>query len=398
MKSQLRIIVSGLIAQYPVGGVTWDYLQYVLGLLQLGHDVYYIEDSDQWPYHPVEGGLGKDGAYNAAYLAGVMSRFGLANRWAYRFPGGSLPNGTVFPEAWFGLSDERRRTVVRSADLLINVSSGIGDPTRYGEVRRLAYVDTDPVFTQIRAMVEPDFHDHIDAHQVHFSYGERLSEVADGAAAVPGTGHRWRPMRKPIALSEWHPSAPRREVFTTVMNWTSYHDVTYCGRSYGQKDEEFVHFFDLPGLVASTALELAVGTGRTRRAPLERLLAHGWQVVDPRHVCPDLDRYRTYIESSKAEWTVAKQGYVLGQVGWFSGRSACYLAAGRPVVVQDTGFASVLPVGEGLLVFRTLEEAAAAIAEVNADYGRHARAARDVAEQCFDATKVLTRLIDGSLG
>lgn len=397
MRSRLRIIVSGLIAQYPVGGVTWDYLQYVLGLRDLGHDVYYLEDSDQWPYHPLEGGLGKDGAFNAAYLAGVMARFGLADRWAYRFPGGSLPNGTVFPEVWFGLSDEHRRTVVQSAELLINVSSGVGDPARYGEVRRLAYVDTDPVFTQIRAMAEPDFHDHIDAHQVHFSYGECLSDVADGGAVVPDTGHRWRPMRKPIALAEWHPSSPHRDVFTTVMNWTSYHDVTYRGQSYGQKDEEFVRFADLPGRVAPTALELAVGSGLTRRAPLDLLTQQGWRLVDPMRACPDLGSYRRYIESSKAEWTVAKHGYVLGQVGWFSGRSACYLAAGRPVVVQDTGFASALPVGEGILGFRTVDEAAAAIADVNGDYLRHAKAARDIAEQCFDATKVLSRLIDGSL-
>jgi hypothetical protein len=396
MRSNLRIIVSGLMAQYPVGGVTWDYLQYLLGLGQLGHDVYYLEDSDQWPYNPVEGGLGKDGAYNATYLAGVMSRFGLADRWAYRFPGGSLPDGTVFPEAWFGLSDQRRRAVVRSADLLINVSSGVGDPARYGEVRRLAYVDTDPVFTQIRAVAEAGFREHLEAHHAHFSYGERLSDVAQACPAVPDTGHRWRPMRKPIVLSEWHPCAPRREVFTTVMNWTSYHDVTYRGRSYGQKDEEFARFVDLPGRVAPTALELAVGSGLTRRAPREQLMQQGWRLVDPMCVCPDLDSYRQYIEFSKAEWTVAKHGYVLGQVGWFSGRSACYLAAGRPVVVQDTGFDCVVPAGEGVLGFRTVDEAAAAIAAVNADYVRHAQAARDVAQQYFDSAKVLSRLIDGS--
>lgn len=399
MRSSLRVIVSGLIAQYPIGGVTWDYLQYLLGLAALGHDVYYVEDSEQWPYDPVKKGTGQDGAYNAAYLASIMARFGFAERWAYRFPGGSLPEGTVFPEVWYGLSDERRRTVVRTADLLINVSSGIGDPARYGERRRLVYVDTDPVFTQIRAVTEPDFRNHLNGHHAHFSYGEGLAAVSDAAAGlVPATGHAWRPMRKPIAVTEWRPSTPHRDVFTTVMNWTSYPDVAYGGRSYGQKDEEFVRFADLPARVAPTVLELAVGAGRTRRLPRGRLLEQGWRLVDPMEVAADLDGYRRYIESSKAEWTVAKSGYVIGQVGWFSGRSACYLAAGRPVVVQDTGLTGLVPTGEGILTFRTPDEAAAAIEDVDAHYSRHAAAARAIAHDCFDAAMLVGRLIDGAAG
>jgi hypothetical protein len=198
-------------------------------------------------------------------------------------------------------------------------------------------------------------------------------------------------------LSEWRPETPHREVFTTVMNWTSYKPVVYGGQSYGQKDVEFMRFQELPQLIAPTVLEIAVNAGKTRRTP-RHLLAHkGWQVVDPAEVCPDLDSYRQYIESSKAEWSVAKNGYVLGQPGWFSCRSACYLAAGRPVVVQDTGFSGVLPVGQGLLSFTTVEEAVAAIHEIAANYPRHANAARALAVEYFDASKVLTRLIDAAL-
>jgi hypothetical protein len=153
----------------------------------------------------------------------------------------------------------------------------------------------------------------------------------------------------------------------------------------------------LPSLVAPTRLELAVNTGKTRRTPRQLLAHKGWHVVDPAEVCPDLDTYRHYIESSKAEWSVAKNGYVLGQPGWFSCRSACYLAAGRPVAVQDTGFSAVLPVGEGLLTFTTVEEAVAAINEIEANYARHAKAARTLAVEYFDAAKVLTRLIDEAL-
>lgn len=392
MNSKLRIIISGLIAQYPIGGVTWDYLQYVLGLVRLGHDVFYIEDSGQWPYNPIEGGKGTDATFNVDYLAGIMARFGLADRWAYHFPGGSLPTGEIWQSKWFGISDSLRNSVVQSADILINVSSGLGDPSQYSGVPRLAYVDTDPVFTQVRlGNGEVAFQQHVDAHDVHFSYGECLSQTG------PFTGHDWRPIRKPIFLSEWTPLTPRREVFTTVMNWTSYKDVNYQGRSYGQKDVEFMRFVDLPEMITSTVIELALGSGKTRRAPTDLLAQKGWHLVSPAQVCPDFDSYRHYIESSKAEWTVAKNGYVLGRTGWFSGRTACYLAAGRPVVVQDTGFDAVLPVGEGILQFNTLEEAAMGIQEVEGNYARHAKAARSIAEEYFDSDKVLNRLITRTL-
>jgi hypothetical protein len=191
---------------------------------------------------------------------------------------------------------------------------------------------------------------------------------------------------------------PYREVFTTVMNWTSYNPVVYNGQTYGQKDTEFLRFLELPSLVTPTRLEIAVNEGKTRRTPRSLLTHKGWGVVDPALVCPDFDSYRQYIESSKAEWSVAKNGYVIGQAGWFSCRSACYLAAGRPVVVQDTGFGPVLPAGEGVLTFTSLEETVAAIREVETDYARHAQAARDIARTYFDSDKVLTRLLDDALG
>jgi hypothetical protein len=383
MPSALRIIVTGLIAQYPLGGVTWDYFQYVLGLARLGHEVYYIEDTGQWPYNPHEGGVSKGCEFNVAYLAGIMARYGLAERWAYRFP---------WQSQWFGLSESRRQEVVRSADLLINISGTLERPEEYRQARRMAYIDSDPVFTQVKlARGQADFRRWIDLHDVQFSFGESLS------AAVPDTGHRWQPTRQPIVLSEWHPATPRREVFTTVMNWTSYKPVVYGNQSYGQKDLEFMRFCDLPRLVAPIALEIAVNAGKTRRPPRALLAHRGWRVVEPAAVCPDFDSYRRYVEASKAEWSVAKHGYVVGQPGWFSCRSACYLAAGRPVVVQDTGFGSILPVGEGVLAFQTLDEAVAAIKEVDAHYDRHAKAARDIAAAYFDAEQVLTRLVEAAL-
>jgi hypothetical protein len=411
--SSLRVIVTGLIAQHPtLGGVTWDYLQYVLGLARLGHDVYYFEDSGQWPYN-LDGGLsGNDWiAYdptpNVAYLAKIMARYGLEEKWAYRFP---------IKPCWFGLSHKKRREVLQSADLLINVSGTLERPSDYRQVRRLAYVDSDPVFTQVKlklARGQTKFRKRVNAHDVHFSFGECLSE------AVPTTGYRWRATRTPIVLAEWRPAMPRREVFTTVMNWTSYEPLKYSRHIYGQKDVEFERFIELPSKVHPTVIEVALSKlqhlnwqtydrslppavlevvrHQANWTPSDLLAYMGWHVVDPLQICPDLDSYREYIESSKAEWSVAKNGYVLGQPGWFSCRSACYLAAGRPVVVQETGFSKVLPIGKGLLPFKTTEEAAAAVHEINGNYAQHTKVARAIAEAYFDSRKVLTRLIDEAM-
>jgi hypothetical protein len=178
------------------------------------------------------------------------------------------------------------------------------------------------------------------------------------------------------------------------MNWTSHNSVNYKGQTYGQKDVEFRRFIELPGMVAPTVLELAIGSGKNQRTPYDLLAYKGWNLVDPAQVCPDLDSFRRYTESSKGEWSVAKNGYVLGQSGWFSERSARYLAAGRPVMLQETGYSSLLPVGEGLLAFTTLEEAAAAVQEVEGDYSHHAKAAREIAEAYFEAPTVLARLLE----
>lgn len=382
MSSRLRVIVTGLIAEYPLGGMTWHYLQYVLGLARLGHEVYYLEDSGGWPYNPFSGGLGYDCDYNVQYLAGIMSRFGLAERWGYR-----LKKETE--SQWFGLSDGRRREVVASADLLINVSGTVDRPEDYRAVPRLIYIDTDPVFTQLKlARGDPGFPERVNAHDLHFSFGERVAQT------MPDTGHRWLPTRQPIILEEWRTKTTPREVYTTIMNWTSYKSETFQGRSYGQKDIEFIRFLELPRRLAPIEFEIAGGPGHGDTTPRALLTGNSWHLVDPMQACPDLNSYRRYIQSSKGEWSVAKNAYVQGCSGWFSERSACYLAAGRPVIVQDTGFSKVLPSGEGLLAFTTLEGAVAAMHEVEGNYAKHAKAARAVAEAYFDSDKVLNNLIE----
>jgi len=378
-----RIIVSGLIAQFPLGGVAWDYVQYVAGLAQLGYDAYYFEDTGVWPYNPEEGGISKTCDYNVRYLRAVMERFGLGERWAYCFPDGLQ---------WFGLSDRKRKEVTESADLLLNISGTLAAPAKYRAVRRLAYIDSDPVFTQVKlARGETSLASLMAAHDVHFSFGEALP------GNTPATSYTWIPTRQPILLDEWPVSDERREVFTTVMNWTTARPIVHEGVSYGQKDVEFQRFIDLPSRVKPTEVEIAVNLGKTRKTPHDLLRHNGWRLADPDKVCPDLDSYRRYLSTSKAEWSVAKNGYVVGKPGWFSCRSACYLAAGRPVVVEDTGFGAVIPTGRGVLSFSDPDQAIADIHEVEANYGPHARAAREIAHEFFDARKVLTRLVERAL-
>ena len=395
MPDRLRVVVTGLIGQHAsLGGMTWHHLQYVLGLARLGHDVYYVEDSGEWPYEDGSVAADQETASclpNLRHLATVMARFDLAERWAFRCPVDGL---------WWGLSDQRRSAVLDSADLLINVSGSLERPQDYRRIPVLAYVDTDPVFAQIKLSRGPSlFRELVDAHDVHLTFGERLP------ATLRATGHDWQPTRQPIVLAEWSGCRPARNAYTTVMSWSSYGSESFAGRSYGQKDLELVRFLDLPRAIAPIALELAidlrppwVGTPAPPDPLREQagavLSAHGWRLADPARTCGTPDDYRDYVMASRGEWTVAKNAYVDGRSGWFSERSACYLAAGRPVITQDTGFSEVLPVGDGLLAFTSLTEAVAALEEVEHTHGRHALAARAVAEECFDSARVLTRLLE----
>lgn len=391
--------MTGLIAQHAkLGGVTWDYLNFVLGIHALGAEVYYVEDSGQWPYNFDGGANGRSWvaancSENVAELDRVFQSIGLGDRWAYRFP--------VTGE-WFGLSDTIRHEIVRTADVLLNVSGSLERPELYRSVSRLVYIDTDPAFTQISVLTgDEQLRSRIEAHDYHFSLGENVSSCR------LGTDHNWRPIKHPVYLPAWAHSLPCRDAFTTVMNWTSYCPVTYEGQVFGQKDMELIRFLDLPTRVHQVRLEVAMPNlvhsaweypqSNWMRGPFgtpQMLLRHhGWHPVDSIEACGDHESYHAYIISSKAEWSVAKNGYVNAHVGWFSGRSACYLAAGRPVVVQDTGIRQHLPTGLGVFAFSDINEAAAAIDAVIGAYPQHAKAAKEIAEAYFDSDKILEDLI-----
>ncbi|MFC1680731.1 glycosyltransferase [Pseudomonadota bacterium] len=416
MLSSLRIVVTGLIAQHHrLGGVAWDYIQYPVGLSRLGHDVYYFEDSGEWPYSTVDAVTPKDCSANVQHLNHVMTRFGLADRWAYRCP---------ITATWHGLTNKRRREIIGSADVLINVSGVLQRPLNYRKIPRLVYVDSDPVFTQIKLALDRGhkrFQKRLNSHDVFFSFGENIHAWSQ----LPDSDRQWLPTRQPILLSEWNSESSVRDEYTTVMSWTSYKPLRYQGLVFGQKDTEMLRFIDLPRRVRP-GLELALaGTGHTKwqRVKLDGgssahddevtrfkgrypgvttsskdfLQRAGWTVIDGLATCKDMDSYRRYIESSKAEWSVAKNGYVRGESGWFSCRSACYLAAGKPVVVQDTGFGRAIPVGDGILSFDDMGEAVAAIEDIEANYTRHSRAAREIAREYFFAEHVLAGLVEDAL-
>lgn len=383
----LRIVVGGFMGLLPAGGVTWDYIQYPIGLRQLGHDVFYVEDTRLWPVYQRDGDQRE--ASHIANLASAMNAFGLSDRWAYR----DEATGT-----WFGLSAGKAREILHTADVFINVSCATAIGADYEQIPIRVLVDSDPMFTQIQSVASEAFtvggggmQRLIAAHTHHFTFGEN---VGAPDCRMPNAGFTWIPTRQPICLDHWHvsPIAPVSP-FTTVMNWQAGRALSWDGETWGQKDIELMRFLGLPRALPGTSFVLAIGQTTKSAFPADTIDANGWQVVAAESSAPDWRRYREFIARSYGEWSVAKETYVKARTGWFSGRSASYLASGRPVVAQDTGWTTVLPNGEGLFGFTTQDEAVEAIRQVIAEPRRHAVAARRIAEEHFGSAHVLQRLL-----
>ncbi len=379
----MRIVATGLLGQYPFGGVVWDYIQYLLGFRALGHDVYYLEDSGSWPYDPVAKTISADCSYNVAFLTRMMAEFGLGDRWMYR----NAADGV-----FHGAGEALARELLRSADLLLNVSTASWLADYDIGVGHQMFIDGDPMFTQIRLArgEEDDYTRRLRAHDSHFTFGLNVGE-ADCLA--PDCGITWKKTVQPVALDWWpQQRANPSGLWTTVMNWASYKPEEWAGQIWGQKDLEFEAFMDLPTKTRERFL-VAVGRGVGNRRPTERLRAAGWGLVEPDEVIPDHHTYRDFLIGSKGEWSIAKHAYVAGRTGWFSCRTACYLALGRPAVVQDTGWTRHLPSGRGVIGFSTLEEAVAGVEAVAADPEGHSQAAREFAEAHLDARLVCADLL-----
>jgi hypothetical protein len=383
--SRLRIIVLGLIVRMPLGGLCWHHLQYVMGLARLGHDVYFVEDSGDNAscYNPLTYVTDNDPTYGLRFATRAFAGAGLSDRWAYY---------DAHTSRWLGPCADCMSRVCESADLLLNLS-GV-NPLRpwVMQVPARALVDTDPVFTQLDHLADPATRDLALQHTAFLSFGEN---VGYPRSAIPDDGLPWHATRQPIVLKAWSATpGPTRGRFTTVMQWSSYPAREYQGLRYGMKSDSFVPYANLPERVGPI-LELAV-TGFPEAPPV-LLQGKGWELRDPRGPTREPWTYQRYIRSSKAEFSVAKHGYVVSRSGWFSERSACYLASGRPVVTQETGFTDWLEHEGGVIPFSTPEEAAAGIEEVNNRYEFHCRAARAVAEEYFDARRVLPPMIEHAM-
>ncbi len=382
-----RIIVVGAMANVPYAGMAWMHGQFLMGLAALGHDVTYVETTRNWPYHPIDLTTTADPSYALSYLEQVMRGFGLPDAWAYR--------AAYADNRWYGPRAAEALDRLRSADAVFNIT-GSTTPDEIGVSCRLVYIETDPVLPEIRlANGDERLRGQLAAHDAHFTYGENIG-AAD--CPVPPLPFPTRPTRQPVMLRCWQTSAPPRRPFTTVTNWEVHgYDVEWRGERYTwSKHHAFARILTLPSLTAQP-LELAVGASGMSDDVRSRLGGHGWRLTDAFALSLGPGPYREYIRTSTGEVSVAKDAVARTRSGWFSERSACYLAAGRPVITEDTGFGRVLPVGEGLLAFQTVDEAAAAIDRVAADYDRHSRRAREIAEEFFRAETVLGRLL-GDLG
>ena len=380
--SRLRILVLGYIVRGPLGGLAWHHLQYVMGLARLKHDVWFLEDSDDYDscYDPVRNVTDRDPTYGLHFTASAFSRVGLGDRWAYY---------DAHTQRWLGPAAFRAPDLARTADLLLNLSCV--NPLRpwFANVAQRALVDTDPVFTQIRHLSDPGAMARAREHTAFLTFGENIGTPS---SSIPADGLPWQPTRQPVVLDAW-PVTPGRPGgrFTTVMQWESYPAREHGGVRYGMKAESFAPYLDLPaGAGKDAVFELALGSPG---APRDLLRERGWKLRDPRRPTRDPWIYQRYLQRSKAEFGIAKHGYVASGSGWFSERTAAYLASGRPAVVQETGFSRWLPAGSGVVPFRSPAEALAGVAEVNARYPHHCRAARELAAAHFDSNRVLSDLL-----
>lgn len=386
MPDSRRIVVAGAAGAMPFAGVAWQVAQYLEGFRRLGHDVFYLEDTQRWPYDPIADTVSDDAGPAVAYVAGLMERCGLRDRWAYRdvAAGGLL----------HGASEEHLARRLSSADILVNLSGATLLREEHLQVPVRVFLETDPVRIQIQvANGDQAAIDYLAAHTHHFTYGANFGAPDCG---VPIERFDYRPTLPPVILDWWSdgddaPALAGRP-FSTIANWRQRGmDIEWKGELLTwSKHSEFERFLELPSRVR-TSIELALATDD--EAAVARLRAAGWRVRTARPLSQDLDAYRDYIGASAGEFSVGKEQNIRLRSGWFSDRTASYLAAGRPAIVQDTAFDCVLPTGEGLFAFSTLEQAVAAFEEVQSDYLRHCRSARAIAAEYLRAETVLEDLI-----
>ena len=375
----MKLIVTGYIIRHPLAGNLCAFFHYLLGLHRLGHEIVYVEESG-WPdscYDPRTGLYSDDPSCGVATLTSVAERFGLRLPICYVNRQSSRTTGLGF---------EALKAHLRSADLLLDIG-GTCALDEFALVSRRAVIDMDPLFTQVGRFAGK----HLRDYHVHFTYGTNIGEPDCG---IPDTGIAWQPTLPPVVVDIWQDRssiAPAAARMTTICNWGAYGAVEFGGERYGQKDEEFRKLIALPAHSAES-LEIAIAGARDNDRAL--LTGAGWLLRSAERVTADFDAYAAYIGNSLGEFSVAKNAYVKSRSGWFSDRSVCYLASGRPVILQDTGARKVLPDSPALLFFSSMAQAVERLEQLRTEYATRCRAARELAETVFGHAVVLPNLID----
>jgi hypothetical protein len=381
-----KVVVMGFMGSCPIAGVVWQHVHYIVGLQRLGHDVYYIEDSARFTYNPATYEVGEDYLYAAKTLSKLAAQFGFEDRWSFC--------ARYLPETpCAGFSKEKIVELYRDADAILNVCGAQEFNEDLLQSERIIYVESDPGVEQIKLdKGETTTADYLKKHRALFTFGEN---VGTEHFPVPAHNFKWLPTRQPVVTDLWKTNArpPSGAVFTSVANWNTSgrKDIEWHGDKYlWSKSLEFLKFLEAP-VWAGEEFELATTLDEPTR---ELFLKNHWRLTSPDELSVDHDLYKTYLQNSKGEFTAAKDQYVRLNTGWFSDRSACYLASGRPVITQETGFTRHYGQQRGLFAFSTLDEIAEAVREINADYPAHCRAAFEVATEFFEAEKVLASLLD----
>jgi hypothetical protein len=384
---RLTLVVLGMMGRCPFGGQTWLYLNWLRGFARLGHDVYYVEDDATWPYDPGPNTIVDDPSYAGAYLKRVTERIGLEGRWAYR----PLFRGE---DVCLGMSAQALRELYASCDAVLNICGATVLNDDHRKAKRLIYVETDPVTNQLElANGKQKTFDVLRAHDTIVTYGENYGLPGCG---VPLVGEfEYKKTRQPIDLELW-PMAwgPACEAYTTSGNFKQQgHDVTWNGQTYHwSKHHEFLKFLELPRRCPQVPFELCLNIDDEKDRALFR--EHGWRLSSPLQMSLEPFGYQEFFRRSRAEWTVAKDQNVRLQSGWFSERDASYLACGKPVIAQSTGFEKFLPTGEGLFAYRTMDEIVAAVETIESDYAKACQAARAIAVEHLEAGKIAKKLLE----
>ena len=380
-----KIAVLGFMANCPIAGVVWQHLHYIVGLQRLGHEVYYIEDTSRIPYDPVQQTPTEDYSYATATLKRLSEEFGFEGRWAF------CPRYISLEET-AGMSRAALRELYRTADAMLNIcgSHELNDDLLLSE--RVIYVESDPSVEQIKVDCgDAPTIEFLKRHMARFTFGENIGRAE---FPVPLHGIEWLPTRQPVVTDFWRTDQAAGPRFTANANLATggKKDIAWRSEHYlWSKLPEFEKYRPTPR-AAGEDFELATSFKDSGlRAQFEE---SGWQIVSPDEISVDHRRYVEYIRGSKGEFTVAKDQYVRLDTGWFSDRSACYLAAGRPVITQETGFSRMYGGEAGLFAFRSSEEVVAAVKKINADYLAHSRAAAEIAREFFEAETVLESLLE----